>query len=690
MAGVRKLQLERTLSIQSCFPESFSGPGSGTSDQATGYATATIPQHVVSVQLSYNVPVGDQSDHIIQNGMEHDNRTVSAQMLHPPYWEASTPSAKNLTIYVPLYQAALKGDWERAKAFMTRYPGALTATITKGWERALHIAAGAKQVKFVEELVELMDPPELAAQNKFGNTALCFAAASGITRIAELMVAKNNELPMVRGSKGVTPLHMAALLGYRDMVWYLVSVTDPQCLTKEDYVSLIIATISTDLYDVALHIIQCKPELAVERDPNGETALHVLARKPSAFCSKNGLGVWQRCIYPWVKLHLWKKSSYKFSKTVDQNDKCTRAHLLFDRLLHRATEKIGIQEVFERKLKHFQALELLKCIWKQVMLLDDSQIGKLLRGPSRPLFVAAECGNFEFIVELLRSYPDLIWKVDEQSQSFFHIAVIHRQERIFKLIYQIGALKDLITSYKSTNNSNILHLAAKLAAPNRLNIVSGAALQMQRELLWFKEVEKNVQPLYKEMRDSEGRMPHMLFTQEHKALLKSGERWMKDTASSCMLVATLITTVMFAAIFTVPGGNNNDTGTPIFLKDKAFIIFSISDALALFSSVTSILMFLSILTSRYAEVDFMETLPKRLIIGLMTLFFSIASMLIAFSASFSIVHGHKIAWIIIPVALAACIPVLLFAFSQFPLVADMFHSSYGSGIFAQEPTDVLF
>lgn len=339
---------------------------------------------------------------------------------------------------------------------------------------------------------------------------------------------------------------------------------------------------------------------------------------------------------------------------------------------------------------HFQALELLDCIWKQVMLLDDSQIGKLLRGPSRPLFVAAECGNFEFIVELLRSYPDLIWKVDEQSQSFFHIAVIHRQERIFKLIYQIGALKDLITSYKSINNSNMLHLAAKLAPQNRLNIVSGAALQMQRELLWFKEVERNVQPLYKEMRDSEGRTPHMLFTQEHKSLLKSGERWMKDTASSCMLVATLITTVMFAAIFTVPGGNNNDTGTPIFLKDRAFIIFSLSDALALFSSVTSILMFLSILTSRYAEVDFMETLPKRLIIGLMTLFFSIASMLIAFSASFSIVHGHKLAWIIIPVALAACIPVSLFAASQFPLVADMCHSTYGSGIFAREPIDVLF
>ncbi|KAL3523053.1 hypothetical protein ACH5RR_015887 [Cinchona calisaya] len=690
MENVSKLQLERTLSITSCFPESFSGPGSGTSDQINSFGGAGIAQqHVVTVQLSYSgsIPNGAQPS-FIQNGMEQ--RPADRHMLPPPLLEASTPTAKNLTMYVPLYQAALKGDWDRAKAFLKRHPEALTTRITKGCERVLHIAAGAKQIKFVEELVESMDPPELAIQNKFGNTGLCFAAASGITRIAEVMVMKNSNLPMVRGSKGATPLHMAALLGFRDMVWYLYSVTDHRCLTKEDYVSLIIATISTEVYDIALDIIQHKPELAIERDPNGETALHVLARKPAAFSCKNGLGIWQRCIYPWVRLHQRKRSTYKSTTALQQKENCTGVYQLLNNFLNLVEEKIGIREVSEKKLKHLHAFELLKCIWQQVMLLDDSQIGKLLRGPDRPLFVAAESGNFEFIVELLRSNPDLIWKVDEQSQSLFHIAVIHRQERIFKLIYQIGALKDLITSYKSTNNSNMLHLAAKLPAPNRLNIISGAALQMQRELLWFKEVEKNVQPLYKEMRDSQGRTPQMLFSQEHKALLKGGERWMKDTASSCMLVATLITTVMFAAIFTVPGGNRSDTGTPIFLKDKSFIIFSVSDALALFSSVTSILMFLSILTSRYAEEDFVETLPKRLIIGLTTLFFSIASMLIAFSASFSIVHGHKLAWIVIPVALAACIPVMLFACSQFPLVADMFHSTYGSGIFAREPVDMLF
>lgn len=160
----------------------------------------------------------------------------------------SGTKSTNLAMYIPLCQASLKGDWQKAKEFISLHPDAITARISKGWETALHIAAGTNHIHFVEELVKLMDPFDLELKNKYDNTALCFAAASGIKRIAEIMVTKNTNLPVVRGSKGVTPLHMAALLGHREMVWYLYSVTDHQCLSKEDYVGLIIATINSDLF----------------------------------------------------------------------------------------------------------------------------------------------------------------------------------------------------------------------------------------------------------------------------------------------------------------------------------------------------------------------------------------------------------------------------------------------------------
>ncbi|PWA40779.1 PGG domain-containing protein [Artemisia annua] len=45
------------------------------------------------------------------------------------------------------------------------------------------------------------------------------------------------------------------------------------------------------------------------------------------------------------------------------------------------------------------------------------------------------------------------------------------------------------------------------------------------------------------------------------------------------------------------------------------LLHEVADAISLFSSAASILMFLSILTSRYAERDFLKSLPKKLTLG---------------------------------------------------------------------------
>lgn len=148
----------------------------------------------------------------------------------------------------------------------------------------------------------------------------------------------------------------------------------------------------------------------------------------------------------------------------------------------------------------------------------------------------------------------------------------------------------------------------------------------------------------------------MVFTEAHKQLVKEGEKWLKDTESSCTVAATLIATVVFAAAITIPGGTSNENGHPIFSKDRAFIVFGISDALSLFPSVAAILIFLSILTGRYAEVDFLFALHKRLIWGLFTLFLSITSMMIHHISGLC----NKKDWILIPVAALACLPVSLF------------------------------
>ncbi|KAK7329277.1 hypothetical protein VNO77_23432 [Canavalia gladiata] len=619
---------------------------------------------------------------------------VDDQLDLQPINSSGTPSSSfpafrdkipaNLHMYLPLYRAALRGDWERANEFLNLHPGAEHAWISRGWETALHISSGARHTKFVEELVKRMKTTDLEIRNKDNNTALCFAAASGVTKIAKLMVDRNRNLPGIRGSEGVTPLYIATLLGQRDMVWYLYSETNHEDLNTEDYFSLLIAALTTDLYDFALHLLERESHLATYHGLNGETALHVLARKPSSFTSGIQLGIWERCIYPCgndtvmflsegIQVKLTTGYGWQLNNSLAHLPSTYQDNLLLTGLWQAVKYLVpGFEAVQKKKTLNAQALKLVQRLCGLIVSSDEIQGGDLIKSPlSRPLFVAAEFGIPEIVMELIFSYPDLLWKVDGQNRSLFHIAIMYRQEKVFNLIYDIGAHKDLITSYRDSNNHNILHLAGKLAPSDKLHVVSGAALQMQRELLWFKEVEKITHPLFKEIQDSESRTPQRLFTEEHRGLAKEGEKWLKNTASSCMLVSTLITTVMFAAIFTVPGGNNDDNGYPIFMHTTSFKVFALSDALALFSSVISILMFLSILTSRYAQDDFLVSLPKRLSVGIATLFFSIITMLIAFGAAFFIVLGHQLAWIVIPTTLVACIPAILFAFLQFPLLVDV-------------------
>lgn len=58
---------------------------------------------------------------------------------------------------------------------------------------------------------------------------------------------------------------------------------------------------------------------------------------------------------------------------------------------------------------------------------------------SSPLiFVATERGNTLYVVELVRRYPELLWKVNDNNESIFHIAVKYRREGIYSLLYEIG------------------------------------------------------------------------------------------------------------------------------------------------------------------------------------------------------------------------------------------------------------
>nr|XP_023870331.1 ankyrin repeat-containing protein NPR4-like [Quercus suber] len=443
---------------------------------------------------------------------------------------------------------------------------------------------------FVKELVQLLSDDELELRNQEGETALCFAAKSGIVAIAKEMVKKNNRLSLVRSKEDRTPLHKAALLGLRDMVSYLFTVTSFEKLSRSEQMEILVATITNDMYGF---------------------------------------------------------------KGVRSNKASMQA------LVHELVVLVSKVQLFEDR---------------KYLATDGGNI----------IFDAAKFGNSEFLNIPIRSYPNIIWTTDKDGRSLFHIAVINRQESVFNLLSETVAAKEIILTYvMEGKNENVMHLAGYLAPLNRLNIVSGAALQMQRELLWFKGLEMIVLPSFQKIRNSDNLTPWDLFTKEHENLRRDGEKWMKDTANYCMLAATLIITVVFAAAFTVPGGSNQETGTPILLKSIWFRLFFLFDAIALLSSSTSALVFLSILTSRFTHMDFLVSLPSKLVWGLTALFISAVGVVVAFSATCFLVAKSETPspWppMAIVIIVSAFIPIIACVLLHFQLWADIMRSAYCSG-----------
>ncbi|KAI7739889.1 hypothetical protein M8C21_026813, partial [Ambrosia artemisiifolia] len=192
---------------------------------------------------------------------------------------------------------------------------------------------------------------------------------------------------------------------------------------------------------------------------------------------------------------------------------------------------------------------------------------------SRILFIAAEHGNAKFLAELIWGYPHLLRKKNDDGQTIFHIAVKHRHEAIYNMLHEYGLEKQIIAYDKDDNGNNMLHIVGKCPKQKRLEDVSGVALKMQRELLWFKEVEAAI-PYYKDKKNKDGLTPYELFTEEHKDMMAQGERWMITTANQCLVVAALIIVMVFAAAITFPGGykqtSGKDNGSPVFLSKASF------------------------------------------------------------------------------------------------------------------------
>jgi hypothetical protein len=133
------------------------------------------------------------------------------------------------------------------------------------------------------------------------------------------------------------------------------------------------------------------------------------------------------------------------------------------------------------KLVNVQSHELLDHMCKEV---SSSEKWNHIK---EAVFCSIKRGNFEFVSRIVKAKSDLLWNLGEDSMPIFSFAVLHRQEKIFSLIYGLPVKNTMVTWVDKKGNIT-LHMTGKTEASIQLNQIQGAALQMQRELQWFKVI----------------------------------------------------------------------------------------------------------------------------------------------------------------------------------------------------------
>ncbi|XP_019192697.1 PREDICTED: ankyrin repeat-containing protein ITN1-like [Ipomoea nil] len=238
------------------------------------------------------------------------------------------------------------------------------------------------------------------------------------------------------------------------------------------------------------------------------------------------------------------------------------------------------------------------------------------------LHFAARQGHIDVVKALLQKDPQLIRRTDKKGQTALHMAVKGTSCRVVRFLLQKDAaavmlpdkygnnalhvatrkkrveivnellqLRDTNVNAMTRDNKTALDIAEGLPLSEeiaeikeslaRIGAIRGNELKQPRDELreTVTEIKKGVRTQLEQARETNQNMNGIA-----KELRKLHREGINNATNSVTVVAVLFATVAFSAIFTVPGGDDED-GKAIMAGTAAFKIFFISNAVALFTSL---------------------------------------------------------------------------------------------------------
>ncbi|KAK4732950.1 hypothetical protein R3W88_025938 [Solanum pinnatisectum] len=533
---------------------------------------------------------------------------------------------------------------------------------------------------------EILDPDlsikDLETRNSNGDTPLHEAAKFGKKEVVEMILKKEKDLVFVRNNLGETPLYVAAASGEKDVFTLLANCDfSEETMKRNDGKTVLHATVAHDCYDLAIYIVNQYPELVNQRDNEKMSALNVLATKKLSFKSGSDYLFEEIGKTPSVPVQMIETIIYSCIPplyTQASTKIFSRERSLFTDFL---LGNFWLQVIDEAKQNHILALILAK------MLLEnyDWSYNTDYIVPN-PLIQASNLKINELVVEILEIYPEVVETLDEKQRNILHIAVEHKNRFLFDyLVQKVAHIERMLADIDEDGNT-ILHYAAHVGSPFRTSTSEHfeevwcvlSVFMMMWGILWFKHVKLHVHPRLWDVKNSKGVTAEELFEKNHLEIRKEAEDAIRNLANSALILATLLCTVNFAAIFTIPGGFDQKTGLPIFLQNLKHELWMLIFYLgaALISSVVTIGTLLSFILCKFHSDDFYISLPTRVVIAMVSVFYATTFSVLACVQTLNLDNiflNKDVWWLIIVMVVVGFIMTLIYIDLAFPIFDYLYY-----------------
>ncbi|WOG81584.1 hypothetical protein DCAR_0100735 [Daucus carota subsp. sativus] len=521
-------------------------------------------------------------------------------------------------------------------------------------ETALHEAARHDN----DGIVDLLLQKEHVFISKIG----CTVPLCNCKKCVEAVSAKKNNLVSVRNELGETALYLAAASGKWKVFQKILECNGDDCMTQSnDGCTVLHAAIMGEYYRTATNILQLKKHgLATKCNKNGETPLNLLASSPSSFRSNSYYTTATMGKASFIPLQSLRVLFYTYfiplkytinsMREGDEEDQSSGWKTYIkdkerNRLFNEFLKWPWIQPIDDTKQKNMIAVALARQLleeeedWSRYTYSADKnhdQSKTSDKANYNPLIQAIEMGIPELVVEILRYFPDAANSISKDGRNVFHYAAEHRGGDIYEMLKKSAINKDRMLLDVDNEGNTILHHATKTKPATNFSL--GVANLMAWDIFWFQRIRHDCPPHLLHTKNNDGNTAEDLSLKDYKNKRQAAEKAVKEMNQGLMVVAALIATVSFTAVFTAPGGfdqsEGETQGTPLLLKGKDhhhdLVLFLSYVGLTFFASLIALGTLLSTQLSRFHLDDLYFALPLKYSIAISCLFLSSCSIFTTF------------------------------------------------------------